>query len=872
MKSLFALRIRTQLLLVTLIVALPAAAVIVYSGVRLRTDALGDARLGARQLAEDIAQTQAKGVAAAQQLLTVLSQLPDVRERRPAKVRALLESVLRLNPEYSNIFVADLAGEVWASAVRSDPFNIRDRRYFRDALDSGKLASGEYIISRATTRPAFNFGLPYAGKDGAVAGVICMGFNLHHYRRMLAAASLPAGTSYLLLDHRGVVLARGIDPDDVVGRSYGAAGFQRMVDGPDAGSEVAMSFAGDRRLIAWRKVRLEGERTPYMFVRVGVPVDAIVAKANRALLVNVAMLLAFLALAALVAGLVAKYAIVDRVARIADAARRLAAGDLQARVAEQEGGGELGALARSFDDMAGRLAERERALSLSQELYRRLFEVESDALFLLELATGRVLEANPAATRLLGYSSDELLQLTNTDLSTVPETTRPSVPGDPPPLVERTMRRQDGSLVAVEASGSYFTMEGKQVVVAALRDISGRKRAEAENRGLAEQLFQAQKMEAVGRLAGGVAHDFNNLLTVIAGHGDLALLQVQDPGLREDIEVMRKAADSAAALTRQLLAFSRKQVLQPEIVQLNGLVASTDRMLRRVIGEDVQLKTRLEPDLWRVRADPVQVQQLIMNLVVNSRDAMPRGGTLTIETANVVLDDSYTSHQKDVRPGEYVLLAVSDTGEGMDAATLARVFEPFFTTKKEGKGTGLGLSTVYGIVKQSGGHVDAYSELGLGSTFKVYLPRAEASAEAPAPGAPDLAPEKGGATVLVAEDSDGVRRLIQMVLSRHGFEVLEARNGEEALAIAERHAGAIDLLVTDVVMPVLGGWETAERLSARRPGLKVLFMSGYTEDAILTKGIISGELDFLEKPFTPFALEQKVQEILARPVSLDRPA
>ena len=375
MKSLFAFRIRTQLLLVTLLVALPAAAVIVYSGVRLRTDALGDARLGARQLAEDIAQTQAKGVAAAQQLLTVLSQLPDVRERKPAKVRALLENVHRLNPEYSNIFVADRAGEVWASAVRAAHFNIRDRRYFRDALDSGKLASGEYVISRATTRPAFNFGLAYAGPDGATAGVLCMGFNLRHYRRMLATASLPAGTSYLLLDHRGVVLARGIDPEDLVGRPYDPSGLRRMMDGPDAGSEVAISFAGDRRLIAWRKIRLEGERTPYMFVRVGIPVDAIVAKADRALLVNVAMLLAFLAVAALAAGLVAKYAIIDRVGGIAEAARRLAAGDLQARVAEKAGGGELGELARSFDDMAGRLAERERALSLSQELYRRLFEV-----------------------------------------------------------------------------------------------------------------------------------------------------------------------------------------------------------------------------------------------------------------------------------------------------------------------------------------------------------------------------------------------------------------------------------------------------------------------------------------------------------------
>jgi PAS domain S-box-containing protein len=433
-------------------------------------------------------------------------------------------------------------------------------------------------------------------------------------------------------------------------------------------------------------------------------------------------------------------------------------------------------------------------------------------------------------------------------------------------LGEFRLRRLDtGAPVPVELNAFRIDdpASGKPIAIATVtRDITERKRADEETRKLQAQLLQSQKMEAVGRLAGGVAHDFNNLLTVINAYAELVLARNGlAADLREAVELIRQAGESAASLTRQLLAFSRKQVLQPKTLDLNALVASMNRMLQRVIGEDVRLVTRLADDLWPVRVDPGQVEQVIMNLAVNARDAMPEGGTLTIETANVVLDEGYARRHAEVRAGPYVMLATSDTGHGMDDATLRQVFEPFFTTKGQ-LGTGLGLSTVYGIVQQSGGHVSAHSEPGLGTTFEVYFPR-QATAAAPEEVAARRRPaEARGETILVAEDSEGVRRLVRQVLAGCGYDVLEARNGEEAVQVAAAHPGPIHHLLTDVVMPGASGRDASERIQAARPETKVLFMSGYTEDAILTKGVLESGIDFLEKPFTPGALEDKVRAVL----------
>jgi PAS domain S-box-containing protein len=379
-----------------------------------------------------------------------------------------------------------------------------------------------------------------------------------------------------------------------------------------------------------------------------------------------------------------------------------------------------------------------------------------------------------------------------------------------------------------------------------------------------EQLRQSQKMEAVGQLAGGVAHDFNNLLTVITGYSDLGMrrLESADP-TRKNLEEIKKAGDRAASLTRQLLAFSRKQMFQERVVDLNSIVADMDKMLQRLIGEDIDLVSLLAPNLSRIKADPGQIEQVLLNLAVNARDAMPRGGKLTIETGHATLDESYAKSHLAAETGQYVMLAVSDTGSGMDAETQKHIFEPFFTTKEVGKGTGLGLATVYGIVKQSGGNIWVYSEPGKGSTFKIYLPIAEELANAEAEANLADVPQ-GEGTILLVEDEESVRKLAGEILGMNGYRVLTAANGVEALRVCTEHIGQIDLMVTDVVMPQMGGRELAERMALIRRDMSVLYMSGYTDDAVVRHGVLDEEMPFLQKPFTPDTLVRKVSELLEK--------
>lgn len=474
--------------------------------------------------------------------------------------------------------------------------------------------------------------------------------------------------------------------------------------------------------------------------------------------------------------------------------------------------------------------------------------------------------ASPGFEQLTGYAADEVigrncrfLQGKATDATAVARF-REAVQLRRSITVELVNYRKDGtafwnelSVSPVEdATGRLTHFVGVQVDV-------------TERRLLEDQFRQSQKMEAVGQLAGGVAHDFNNLLTIINGYSDLIHDQVPgDSPVREFLGEIQHAGERATALTRQLLAFSRKQVLEPKVLILNTVVADTERMLKRLIGEDVTVTAVLAVDLGHVKADPGQIEQVIINLAVNARDAMPQGGRLTIETANAELDATYTQAHPDLRPGPYVLLSLTDTGTGMDAATKARIFEPFFTTKPAGKGTGLGLATVFGIIKQSGGHLAVYTEVGRGTTFKIYLPRVE-----PAAGSGVVAPRKprgtqGTQTVLLAEDEPALRALASRILGGHGYRVMEASDGESALSVAEAFRGEIDLLVTDVVMPGMSGRQLAERLVAARPAVRVLYVSGYTDDAVVRHGILQAETPFLQKPFTPAALIQKVAEVLAQ--------
>jgi len=503
----------------------------------------------------------------------------------------------------------------------------------------------------------------------------------------------------------------------------------------------------------------------------------------------------------------------------------------------------------------------EQALRTSEERFRALVENSWEVLLLLD-QEGRITYTTPSAGRQFGWTPDSMIGQPLVDLLH-PEDQRhvaqrlssaASRPGEQM-MTEARIRRSDGSYRSMDAIVvSRLHEPAVDGVVFNARDIT-------EGRRLEEQLRQAQKMEAVGRLAGGVAHDFNNLLTAILGYCNLALDDMApDDMSRRDLEEIKDAGERAATLTRQLLAFSRRQMLQPEAVDLNRLVRQTQKMLTRILGEDIELSVELAADLPLVNADPASVEQIIVSLAMNARDAMPEGGRLVLETAVVELDGSYVDSHATVLPGPYVMLAVSDTGEGMDAATRSRVFEPFFTTKAQGKGSGLGLATVYGIVKQSGGYIWVYSEPAHGTVFKVYLPIVSAPI-ATARELKEPEPPRASETILLVEDEEAVRALTGEVLRRQGYEVIEAEHGKQALELAQRLSAEIHLLLTDIVMPYMNGRDLAEQISSLRPGTKVLFMSGYTDHAAVHRELSAGA-PFLQKPFTPDALARKVRGLL----------
>ena len=506
----------------------------------------------------------------------------------------------------------------------------------------------------------------------------------------------------------------------------------------------------------------------------------------------------------------------------------------------------------------------EEALRASEDRYRSLVELAGSVIAVVG-PDGRIIEFNRAAESFFGLTREDALGHNFLSLC-VPEDQRSQVLRDFARIRGgEAVRERESVLPAADGTRRSFLWNATRLldgtrsagILIIGQDIS-------ELRRLETQLLLSQRMEGIGRLAGGIAHDFNNLLTAILGHAEMARTDVAegDPAQSNIAEITR-AAQRAADLTRQLLAFARRQIIEPKIVDLNSLVLNVDKMLRRLLGEDVELVTVPDPSLWRVRIDPGQFEQVLVNLAVNARDAMPGGGRLLIETSNVFLDADFARHHATVQPGPHVLLSVTDTGTGMDQEVLAHIFEPFFTTKEVGKGTGLGLATCYGIVKQNRGSIWVYSEKGIGTTFKIYLPRAEAPVETvEAPAYRPVSEVHGTETVLLVEDETLVRDLAADALRRHGYQVLAAPSGPEALQIAEQAVHPFAVLVTDVVMPQMGGQQLAEELLATRPDLKVLFISGYTDSSLLRESSLGSSMTLLQKPFTPAQLVQKVREML----------
>jgi two-component system, cell cycle sensor histidine kinase and response regulator CckA len=977
--------IKTKLLILTFIVAFPAVCIILYSGLQAREEALNNARKDTQKLVERIANEQQNLVVGSSQLITALAQLPDVKNHDAAKVEPILRKLCTLNPMYANLLVADLNGDVWASAMPAQkPLNIADRRYFRNALTSGQLSSGEYVLSRINGKPSFHLAYPVRNDSGVPTGVIGVGFNISNYSQLVQKMGLPEGTSFVLMDHRGIMLARALEWERYVGTPYPAGYFRQMQQAGDNFTTFRTGLKGDRRIITHQKLRLAGEQSPYLYVTAGIPVGAALQGANWALLKNVTLLLSFLGVAFVFAGLFGNRSIIEPIRLLESASRRLAEGEFAVKMSELVVEGELGRLAQSFDHMACQLSLREQALLDSQQrlasfvanapvilfaldregrftfsegrelaklglhpgqcvglsafethlaaeltaqgveraLAGETFTTESrvaglvfevcynpvhneawetvgtigvaidvterrraedgqqqlvtlvencrDAIGIASL-TGSISYLNDAALRLVGM--DNLQQArSRTIFDFLPaELSQLEPEGILAGIVDQQYWTGETSLLHVK-TGAAISVEMAAFVIkdqagapmclaTVTRDLTMQKSAEAEREKLEAQLLQAQRLESIGRLAGGVAHDFNNLLTPIMVYAELLLARMQE-GSKEARMVgsMREAADRARVLTQQLLSFGRKQMLTMEIVDVNGVVTSFHEILRRTIRESVEIRLALCPEVCGVRADRNQLEQIIMNLCINAQDAIDRHGTITIETAPVLLGEGRLDEQSVAQPGQYLMLAVTDTGCGMSEETQKHIFEPFYTTKAVGSGTGLGLATVYGLVKQHGGHLWVYSEIDKGSVFKIFLP-AVLGLPAAATSEPAAIPrfEAGARTILLVEDNELVRNLVHDLLLSLGFTLLVS--GSPAQALETSVGRDIDLLVSDIVMPGMTGPELYRKLLGTHPALKVLYMSGYTDHVVAHHGVPDEGANFIQKPFSCSDMAQKIEKI-----------
>ncbi|MGE0453208.1 MAG: PAS domain S-box protein [Vicinamibacteria bacterium] len=868
----FAASLRVRLFAIVLLAIAPGLALALYTAAEERRREMAEAHAAALELANLVALEEGRLLDGTRQMLVTLCHPACLPATDPpacsSRLRHLREEHLG---RYANLGVADLDGDVICSAVPPPhPVNIADRSYFRTALDSRGFSVGAFQNGRVVGRPTINFGYPIVDDRGGVHGVVFAALDLarlHEFEKSVVAR-LPVGATLTKIDANGKVLARQPDPGGSVGRgAFEAATLGRVLAAP-SGVFLERVPGGEPHLYAFSRVSpaRTGGRLHVVLV---LPASAAFAEIHRALLRDLLALALAAGFALVLTRAFSERLILKPARRLVAATSRLAAGEFAARSGLPHARGEIGELARAFDEMAASLERREaesrgaqETLRASEERYRGLFENANDIVYTHD-PSGRVTSFNRAGEAITGYTRDEVL---GTDILQLVAPEQRSLAGqmiesklagaEAATTYELEIVTRDGRRVPLEVSSRLVLADGRPVGVQGMaRDVSERKRLEA-------QLAQAQKMEGIGRLAAGIAHDFNNLLGVIVGYCDLMEHDVLPERARKRLGQVKDAGVRAASLTRQLLAFSRRQVLEPRVLDLNAVVADAAKLIERLIGEDIALRTRLAEDLGRVRADPGQMQQVIMNLAVNARDAMANGGSLSIETANADLDEEYAAAHAGMLAGSYVMLALSDTGAGMDAATQARIFEPFFTTKELGKGTGLGLATVYGVVKQSGGYIWVYSEPGRGTTFKVYLPRVDAAAEIPEAQRAQTSAPGGSETILVVEDDSSLRELARECLERDGYAVLDAPSAFAALELARLHPARIHLLLTDVVLPGMNGRALADQLAKLFPDVRVLYVSGYTHDAIARHGVLEAGIHFLSKPYAHETLARKVREVL----------
>ncbi|MES2176575.1 MAG: cache domain-containing protein [Gemmatimonadota bacterium] len=819
----------------------------------------------ALQLAQRVATRVDDHISVADALLVTLTRVVRTQKGGRDLNDALLASVARdLGNRFINLGVIDTTGlEIGLSNPdrRSSNIRISDRLYFKQALATRGLGIGDPMVGRVTNQSALGIGRAVLDNEGTPIGVVVATTRLKQIRDLLIPDSLPTEAVVTVVNERGLILAHTQNGDAWLGRNVSEfpATFGTATD--RQGVKELNGLDGVTRLSGYATAT----RAPWR-VYVGIPKDVVLQAVHEEEHEETVLAVFSLLITFGLAWWLARSISEPVIALTADA-DEFASGNLSHR-SHVDARGELGQLAETFNRMATTLQRRSNELSESERRYRILFDALPLPMWVYDVRSFRILAVNESAVERYGYSREEFLALTMLDIHPADEaerltalvrsTSRVRVQGEP-----WRQRTRHGELLDVEVTADDFNVGTERTRLVVAIDVTTRNRTEAALRASQEQLRQSQKMEAVGSLAGGIAHDFNNLLTAILGYCDLAL-EVAEPDspMCDDVHEIRRAARRAAELTHQLLAFSRRQMLKPTVFELNSAVEGTEKILRRLIPESIVLDLSLAAESPLVRADPSQVEQVILNLAVNARDAMPRGGRLMLATGESSFTRSQAVAGGTLPPGRYATLSVMDTGTGITAEVRERLFEPFFTTKERGQGTGLGLATVYGIVQQSEGGVDVQSVPGDGATFTVYFPIAEAPIPVPVVQRQLAQSARGEGMILLAEDDDAVRAIAHTTLERAGYRVLSANDGLSALQIAESYRGAIDLLLTDVIMPSMNGRELAEALTLLRPGLPVLFVSGYTDNVLSDLGLPSVDHALLDKPFTPASLTAAVAAIL----------
>lgn len=746
MKFRFFHSVRLLIPVLVTVAVLPSLLALLYSGFEARNKALQDGEEETLHLVQSLAVTQERITASTQVMLSSLTLVPAVNKLDLPACNDLFKEIIRLNPIYTNILLANRSGDIIASAIPHSPVNLADRKHFKDACLTRKFSTGEYIISRTTFEPAFPFSYPLLDKNGQVQAVLIAAVELKQYREHFSKKSLPQGSFFGIADNAGRRLFRiptsGAEFD--LGKPIAPMVWDFVKTSGKDGVTLQEGSDKIRRIIGFSRLDLGPDTPAYMYMFVGLPEEILVKNASTVMFSNALLTGGAWLLALLLSWVIGRYLFFEKIKRLTDCAAQFGSGNFDISTGVDHKDGELGQVAAAFDQMAGKLRQ-----------------------------------------------------------------------------------------------------------------------AETEKDRLQQQLIQSQKLESVGKLAGGVAHDFNNMLMVILGHTELLLDEIsrEDPN-RASLETIHKAAEKSSDLTRQLLAFARKQTISPVVLELNDTIVGMLKMVQRLIGENIRVVWAPEMALWPVKVDPAQIDQLLVNLTVNARDAIDGVGTITIATANVTLDAAYSAGHFECVPGDYVMLSVSDDGSGMEKATQERLFEPFFTTKGLGKGTGLGLATVYGVVKQNKGFISVYSEPGQGTCFKIYFPRYVGARAEEVKAQQREIPQGRGELILLVEDEITILHLAQTMLEQLGYQVIAAATPGEMLHRITDHSAPIRLLITDVILPEMNGRELADRIKEIHPDVQCLFMSGYTSIVIANQGVLDEGVQFIEKPFSVKILADKVSQML----------